>query len=53
MRWAVTVSMAVLVLAVAFPTGATTVLKLPVEDMTRRADLVMRAQVGSVDVRVE
>jgi len=53
MRWPSKVWMTALVLSLALPAGATTVLKLPVEEMTRRADLVMRAEVSDVGVRVQ
>ncbi len=43
----------VLVLAFAAPAGATTVLKLPLQEMTRKADLVVRAEVRDVQTRLE
>lgn len=53
MRWAPLVPMVLLALALAAPARATTVLKLPVDQMTQRADLVIRAEVTDVSVRIE
>jgi len=53
MRWSIAVPLVVLALGAAVPARATTVLRLPVEEMTRRADLVVRAEVRSVTVRLD
>lgn len=53
MRWSIAVSLVVLAVGAAVPARATTVLRLPVEEMTRRADLVVRAEVRSVTVRLD
>jgi hypothetical protein len=50
MRRTLGVLAACMALGAAFPARGTTVLKLPIEEMTRRADLVIRAEVTDVAV---